>query len=158
MASPYRPSRRIVNGRLRERRHEGLIGSMRRQPTLALLLALLAPSVPAGAQVLDQADRAAFQSILETRPTGVPATLPSSGRTMIVTRTETAPRICRDCTIGEGAGAVEGTACRLGVEQWEIMDALSAAMTEPPSFPIPPSKPDRRGLDFPLPADKPAMP
>ncbi|MEO3432643.1 hypothetical protein [Inquilinus sp. CAU 1745] len=133
---------------------------MRRRPTLVLLLALLAPPTPAGAQVLDQADRAAFQSILETRPTGVPATLPSSGRTMTVTRTETAPRICRDYTIDEGSGgavAVEGTACRLGADHWEIVGVLSAAMTEAPSFPIPPPKPDQ-GLNFPLPAEKPATP
>lgn len=131
---------------------------MRLRPFFALLPALLAPPALVGAQTLDQADRAVFQSILETARTGMPSTLPSSGRTMIVTRTETAPRICRDYRIGEGEGAVAGTACRLGAERWEIVGAAPATMTEAPSFPIPPSKPALSNLEFPLPTEKPATP
>lgn len=132
-----------------------------------LLTALLAPLSPAGAQTFDQADRAAFQSILETRPTGVPATLPSSGRTMTVTRTETAPRICRDYRIGEGESGVEGTACRLGAERWEIVGAIPAAepAVEPPAptpatatAPIAIPLPERKPFATPAAPEAPAFP
>ncbi len=89
------------------------------------LVAILAVSVagPAAAQqgwtALSAEDRGVAQMLLEHETTNTPRPLPS-GITMVITRTETSPAVCRAFTLTRGTTEVTGEACRQGPRQWAL--------------------------------------
>lgn len=105
---------------------------------LALLAALLlAPAAIAfDPDRLGERDRAKIAEVLEYAQTNAPQTLPESGASIAVLRTETRPRICRYFTLrGGGFGRQSGIGCRRAALDWDL-EPIDRTIPAAPTVPI----------------------
>ena len=102
-------------------RYTGLVG-------VVLSSGAFAASVqPAAAEALGvpwlgSADAAVVQSILEYEVTGVARTLPESGASFTITRTDLSDGVCRVFVVDRGDTTADGVACRAASGGWTARD------------------------------------
>ena len=121
-----------------------------------IVITLAAVLATGGASAFDpdalgSRDRAIILEVLEYAQTNAPRTLPETGASIAVIRTETRPRVCRYFSLrGGGFGEQTGVGCRRGALDWEI-DSIDRAVPPVATVPISTLEPPERADTPPAP-------
>ena len=124
---------------------------------ILLLTAAVLLSAPASvtaqdfvASALPAADQQRIQEALEFEQTNRTITLPASGGSFTIVRTETRPRICRYFRVTvPGRGEQQGIGCRTGNRVWDVA-AATVEVPAAPTVPVPAApRPSRGEVDGP---------